>query len=426
MRENKNLVLQDEDGEFEIILPTAVETLQAYDEEAFWKQLSRSRKIPKYEDLVNRGGSKDFNQDYLDLLEALTIGCEGIKEVSEGMAVSGKVLSVSKRDVVIDIGYKDNVYVDNKLADQSVTDDLKPGQFIDVLIIKISENPFSIRGSISELVQQRATEHLSGYFDTDVPIEAKVIEAIPAGYMLDLFVDGATLKAFMPNTLADVNRLWDPASLVGKEVKVLLETLQQDRGVYVVSRKKYLQTLIDDKAKDLKRGVVYTGHVTGTTPFGVFVQFEECLTGMIHRANIVEEYREKIETIRPGTLIDFYVRDVIRKGPSKKIILTQILRDSLWDEIKVGMVVKGKVVCVKPFGALVELDPETNGLIQTNYLQKCNRHVEVGQEVEVKVISLNRDDRKIYLTFSDDASVKPRKSDIDRLKDRFERGEREE
>ena len=82
-------------------------------------------------------------------------------------------------------------------------------------------------------------------------------------------------------------------------------------------------------------------------------------------------------------------------------------------------VLKGKVFSVKPFGALLELDPETNGLIQTVYLQKNNKSVERGDELEVRVISVNRDDRKIYLTFSDDNSVKLKKSDIDKLKDKF-------
>jgi small subunit ribosomal protein S1 len=204
----------------------------------------------------------------------------------------------------------------------------------------------------------------------------------------------------------------------------MLETLQQDKGIYVVSRKKFLKTLIPEKIKDLKkypRDHVFTGHVTGTRNFGIFIQFEDCLTGMIHKANIREDYQEIIETIEPGTIIDFYIKDIIKGGA--QIILTQILKESLWDTVRVGDVLEGKVISVKPFGALIELDYETNGLIQTTYLNKNQRKLEEGSKVNVVVISIIRDDRKIYLTFADDSEMidklKEKSDEIDKLRQKF-------
>jgi small subunit ribosomal protein S1 len=195
----------------------------------------------------------------------------------------------------------------------------------------------------------------------------------------------------------------------------MLETLHQDKGIYVVSRRKYLQThyipkeieklkkefdedvklLRDEKIKTPRS---YTGYITGTTPFGVFVEFRGGLTGMIHKLNINEEWLEKNswEDILPGMAIEFYVKDVSVK--KQKIILTQILRESLWDTIKVKKILKGKVVKIQPFGALIELDEETNGLIQNVYIQKENITLSVGEEVTVKVESVIKDDRKIYLS----------------------------
>jgi len=204
----------------------------------------------------------------------------------------------------------------------------------------------------------------------------------------------------------------------------MLETLQQDKGIYVVSRRKYLKTLIPEKIKQIKKDPkdkVYTGHVTGTRNFGVFVQFEDCLTGMIHKANIREDYQDKINNIQPGTLIDFYIKDITKGG--NQIILTQILKESLWDTIRVGDVIKGKVISVKPFGALIELDYETNGLIQTTYINKNNKKLVPGEHVDVIVISIIRDDRKIYLTFKDDDDMlnklKEKSDDMEKLKQRF-------
>jgi small subunit ribosomal protein S1 len=174
----------------------------------------------------------------------------------------------------------------------------------------------------------------------------------------------------------------------------MLETLQQEKGVYVVSRKKYLNTIIPEEIKKLKKNNVYNGHVTGTTPFGVFVQFNGCLTGMIHKVNMNPNFKDKIENIKPGTTIEFYVRDILK---GNKLILTQILRETLWDKIRVGKVLDGTVRDVKNFGALVSLDEETNGLIQNSYLQKNSITLKEGEKVKVKVVSVIKDERKIYL-----------------------------
>jgi ribosomal protein S1 len=221
--------------------------------------------------------------------------------------------------------------------------------------------------------------------------------------MLSMEIDKVKVGAFMPNTLADVNRLYDPNVLLGKDIYVMLETMQQEKGVYVVSRKKYLRTLIPEMMDKLDFEQKYEGLVTGTTPFGVFVQFEGCLTGMIHKANVNSEWRDRIEEIKPGTLMVFYIKEITKNN---KIILTQTLDESLWDTIKVGMILDGDVVAMKPFGALVKLDYETIGLIQISYLNKYKKHLNQGDKISVKVVNVLKDDRKIYLSLYDKTRVK--------------------
>ena len=159
----------------------------------------------------------------------------------------------------------------------------------------------------------------------------------------------------MPNTLAGINKLYDPNSIVGQTFEVMIESYAEQEGTYIVSRRKYLQSLIPTAIKQLKYGEVYSGHVTGTTPFGVFVEFNECLTGMIHKANVNPEWQEKLTSIKPGFNIEFYIKEVIKD----KIILTQILRETLWDNIKNGQTLSGVVRETKQFGTLVSLDDET-------------------------------------------------------------------
>lgn len=354
-----------------------------------------NNKIPKVK------GSGDLSEEYLELYHAMEKSFLSLREIDVNEVINGVVVSVDEKEIVVDFGYKDYIYVD-KPKKSNLSPDLNIGDVIDVLVTEIIDNPFLIKGSITELIKQNVHSKMKHYFEHTLPLKSTVKSMIPAGYMMDIHMDNITIEAFMPNTLADVNKLSDSNSVMGMTFEVMLETLQQERGVYVVSRRKYLQTLIPEEIKKLKFGVVYKGEVTGTTPFGVFVQFSatpggpSCLTGMVHKANVNEYWHDKWSQIVPGMSIDFYVKEIIKNN---KIILTQILKESLWDSIKVGKVLDGKVKDIKNFGALIELDEETIGLIQTVYINKHSKKLNIGDEIKVKVISLIRDDRKIYLNF---------------------------
>lgn len=356
-----------------------------------------NNKIPKVK------GTGNLSEEYLNLYKKMEKSFLSLREINVNEVITGVVVSVNEKEILVDFGYKDYIYVD-KPKKSNVSTELKVDDTIDVLITDILDNPFMIKGSITELIKQNVHNKMKHYFENNVQLTSTVKSMIPAGYMMDIHMDNITIEAFMPNTLADVNKLSDSQSIMGLTFEVMLETLQQEKGVYVVSRRKYLQSLIPEEIKKLKTGVVYKGEVTGTTPFGVFVQFSAsvggpiCLTGMVHKANINESYHDKWEQIVPGMEIDFYVKEVIKNN---KIILTQILKESLWDTIKVGKILDGKIRDIKNFGALIELDGETTGLIQTTYINKYSKKLNVGDEIKVKVISLIRDDRKIYLNFAD-------------------------
>jgi 4-hydroxy-3-methylbut-2-enyl diphosphate reductase len=349
-----------------------------------------------------------LNEDYKRLLNAVLNKEEDYREVKLGEIIKGQIYSINKKEIVIDINYKDFLYVDNKLSDLKIIENLKIGDQIDVVVTEINDNPFYLKGSITELIKMNVSEKLKDYYYNNKHLIALVTEMQPAGFLLDIEMDNVIINAFMPTTLAGINKLTDEQKeeLVGNKIEVMLETLQQEKGIYVVSRRKYLQSLISEEIKKLKKDFdndsskVYEGFVTGTSPFGIFVEFNECLTGMIHRYNVNEEWTndDNWKKIEPGMKVNFYIKDIIVK--KEKIILTQVLRESLWDTIKKDKVLKGTVLTVKPFGALIKLDEETNGLIQSSYLQKNNIKIEAGDEVSVKVLSMIKDERKIYLSLN--------------------------
>ena len=115
---------------------------------------------------------------------------------------------------------------------------------------------------------------------------------------------------------------------------------------------------------------------------------------MIHKTNLNPELAEKMHLIQPGMEIEFYIKEIIKN----KIILTQILRESIWDSIKIGQVISGVVKERKSFGVLVRLDDETCGLVHTSELEKISKKLIDGDDVKVRVLSTDRLNRKIFLS----------------------------
>lgn len=316
-----------------------------------------------------------------------------------GKVVSADYLGSQSDQYVFNLyGIKDYIRVDKKPQESKYLRSTEVGETVELIITEVNERNFLIKGSLSELYETIAHADLKSLTE-GVPVKVEVISTNPAGYDIEVLHGGATLPGFMPNTLAGINKLPDPESIVGDTFYVMIESYAEQEGTYIVSRRRYLQSLIPETIDSLEYDIPYTGRVTGTTKFGVFVEFNDCLTGMIHNTNINPEWSDRLSEIKPGFEIDFYVKDIIKqRGRDPKIILTQVLRDTLWDTVKNGQIVEGTIKEVKPFGALVILDEETMGLIHTSEISKLNKSFESGEKLSVRVLSIDKQSRKIFLT----------------------------
>lgn len=353
---------------------------------------------PDFDLLYSNDTSKDKmnSKEYKELsaLYESTI----LKMPKAGQVVNGEYQGISSEQYVFAVsGFKDDVRIDVKPSESKYLRDTEIGTEIEILVIDVNHDDFFIRGSISSLYESMAHVTLKSLKDNE-SVQAYVKSLNPAGYDIELLHGGVVLPAFMPNTLAGINKLHDPTSIIGETFDVMIESYAEREGTYIVSRRKYLHSLIPSTVKELTFDESYMGTVTGTAPFGVFVEFNECLTGMIHKANIHPDWTNRISEIDPGFQIEFYVKEIIKNSKFPKIILTQILRETLWDTIKNGQVIKGKIKDVKQFGTLVNLDEETVGLIHTSEMSKLNKSFSKGDNVNVKVLSVDRQSRKIFLT----------------------------
>ena len=342
-----------------------------------------------YADDTYKRGQK-LQDKYLDsLYDSIQI-----ETPSAGSVVRSTYLGMMSNQYVFSVvGYKDDVRIENKPGEAKYLNSIEVGEQVDLLITEVVQSTYFIKGSIASLYESRAHENMKSLEEGE-SVTAYIRALNPAGYDVELTNGGVTLPAFMPNTLAGINKLYDPSSIIGDTFQVMVESFSEHEGTYIVSRRKYLQSLIPDEISNLEFNTLYGGRVTGTTPFGIFVEFNECLTGMIHKANVTEEWQNRISEIKPGQQIEFYIKEIIKD----KIILTQVLRETLWDNIKNGQVIEGRVKDVKQFGTLVILDDETVGLIHTSEMEKLGKKFTSGQDIKVKVLSVDRSSRKIFLT----------------------------
>lgn len=350
----------------------------------------------------------DFDFDMKKLEDKLTIRNSLLEKMisgyqfdfpTVGQVVNATYVGSQGEYFIFEHSFKDYIRVENRTHEAKYLKNTAIGDKVDVEITQVRDRDFIIKGSLSALYETRAHETLLN-IEEDEFVTAHIKELTPAGYNVDIFYEGVTLPGFMPNTLAGINKLYDVESIIGKTLEVMIESYSNEEGTYIVSRRKYLQTLIKQEISKLRQGVVYKGHVTGTTAFGIFVEFNECLTGMIHKTNINPDFQDKIEQIAPGTEIDFYIKEIIHSNPFDKIIMTQTLRESLWDTIKVGQSIVGKVKDNKQFGSLIQLDDETIGLISNSELEKLEKPLEVDQQIQVKVTRIMRQNRKIFLSLA--------------------------
>lgn len=171
--------------------------------------------------------------------------------------------------------------------------------------------------NLNNELKSQITQNTKAYFAT-------ILSTNNGGFVVEIM---DTIKAFMPGSMAAANRVTDFESMVGKRFEVMVESWDPNIG-FVVSRKKFIRTVLPSKLQELKnklaenKDIVFTGHVTGTTEFGIFVELDEFITGMLHKTLVRDETREAMRKgqIKPGTEVNVYVHKV----EGNRVILSDV------------------------------------------------------------------------------------------------------
>ena len=320
------------------------------------------------------------------------------RQPKAGELTEAKLVSITGETAVLDIGYREFAYMDLKKESSSYSEYFKVGNTIAVKLSNLKKDFISV--SFTDSANENKLRELIDSINKPTAFTARVVELASAGYMLD--IDG--IKAFMPGSLAGLNKLTDFSALLGKELPVCVVNYSKEKNTVVASHRQYLHFLIPSAIDDLRNNMskLQTGFVTGSTQYGIFCEFNSCLTGMIHVADLSDELKSihAAGKIKPGDKLEFYIKEIINNF---KITLTQFYKENPWDnadeKYRPFQIAIGKITSIKEYGAFVELEPGISGLIPSSEVKGSFKE---GDSIGIRINKIDKINKKVYLSVNND------------------------
>ena len=339
-----------------------------------------------------------YAQDLYNMMFGSTSGFAHKFIVEVGKVYDGRVYGISNNWMSVDVDYRELVYVN---IEKEIANDLKVGDKTSVKIVRDrSRGEDFVVGSVEEGVKHAIFEELMSNIDNNIAYAGLVKQMIPEGGYI-VTING--IDCFMPGSLAGMNKLHDFSSIIGTDMYVVPISFSAERGTVVVSHRAYLKAMVPSILEDLKnaKDEVITGFVTGSAKFGVFCEFNGCLTGMIHINDLDEVHAAKLRKheINPGDAIEFKVKEIIS---DTKITLTQLIHNDPWNGIteryKIPARVTGTVKSIKDYGMFVAIEEGVIGLLHVSELPEgAIKDYAKNQEVQVEISRIEEITKKVFL-----------------------------
>ena len=348
---------------------------------------------------LNENSMGDFLKDF------------DVKRINSGDILKGQVIDVNDKEVIVNINYAfDGVISKEELTnnDVSLNEVVKPGDILDVYVISPNYGEGYVQLSRLRALQITEKEDLKTAFKNEETIKVIVKEEVKGG----LVAYYGSIRVFIPASLASRERV-DLKTLLGKEIEVRLTELDLRNRKIVASRRILEEEAYEAKKKEIwksvKSGEKREGIVKKVIKAGAIVDIGG-VTGLIHINDLAWERVKRVEDIvNVGDKVTVFVGNIDAENERVSLILKDVNQEP-WkvygDNIKVGEVIEGTVAKLVSFGAFVEIYSGIEGLVHINEITdeniaKASDVLTVGQKVKVKVLDVNKNDRKISLSIKD-------------------------
>ncbi len=346
---------------------------------------------------------------------------DDVATIKRNSIVTGKVVKVNDDEVLVDIGYKSEgiIKLRELTNDTSLTptDIVSEGDEIEVFVVRVSDdngNPVLSRKRAQAI---NAWNKVREAFENKEIVSGKVLEAVKGGLLVNIY----GMRAFLPASLVDRSYVPDLNVFVGQEISAKIIEIDRHKRRVVLSR----QVVLEEEYKQnqektwnkLEVDQVLDGIVQRITKFGVFVDIGS-VDGLVHISELSwGRVEHPSEVINEGEEVQVKVLGVDRENERVSLSIRQVLPDP-WTKVdvnyKAGDVKEGKVVRTVSFGVFVELEPGIEGLVHISQLawqhvEKAEDVVKPGDIVSVKVLSVNKDEKRISLSVKETTERPPRK-----------------
>ena len=329
---------------------------------------------------------------------------ETLNKVADHQVVEGKVISVDKKEVVVNIGYKSDGII--PAGEFRYNPELKEGDVVEVYVETAEDKKGQLVLSHKKARLSKAWDRVNQALDDQEIVQGYIKCRTKGGMIVDVF----GIEAFLPGSQIDVHPIRDYDQFVGKTMEFKVVKINQEFRNVVVSHKALIEQELEAQKQEiisrLEKGQILEGTVKNITSYGVFVDLGG-VDGLIHITDLswgriddpkkIVELDQKINVV----ILDF-------DEEKKRIALgLKQLTPHPWDaldaDLKVGDHIKGKVVVIADYGAFVEVQPGVEGLIHVSemswsqHLRSAQEFLKVGDEVEAVILTLDRDERKMSL-----------------------------
>ena len=329
---------------------------------------------------------------------------ETLNKVSEHQVTEGTVISVDKKEVIVNIGYKSDGII--PASEFRYNPDLKVGDKVEVYVENQEDKKGQLLLSHKKARLSKSWERVNAALDNEEIIQGYIKCRTKGGMIVDVF----GIEAFLPGSQIDVHPIRDYDVFVGKTMEFKVVKINQEFRNVVVSHKALIEAELEQQKKEiigkLEKGQILEGTVKNITSYGVFVDLGG-VDGLIHITDLSwGRVSDPHEVVALDQKINVVILDFDDEKKRIALGLKQLTPhpwDALDNELKVGDHVKGKVVVIADYGAFVEIAPGVEGLIHVSemswsqHLRSAQEFMHVGDEVEAVILTLDRDERKMSL-----------------------------
>ena len=334
-----------------------------------------------------------------------------VKRIYEGDILKGKIIEVTDKEVTVNIGYAfDGVIPKEELTyeDLNPLDVVKVDDEIEVYVMSPNDGEGYVLLSRVKALSITEKDDIEEAYKSGNPINVRVKEEVKGG----LVATYGSLRIFIPASQASRERL-ELNTLVGKNIEVKIIELDFNNRKIVASRKAIEEVVYEKNKKaiwkTLKSGEKKSGVVTNIVKYGAFVDIGG-VEGLIHINDLAWErvYNVK-DVVKVGDKVEVFVGEVDTKKERLSLILKDVAKEP-WelhgDSLKEGEIFEGKVVRLTNFGAFVEILPGIEGLVHITEITDSNiakpsEVLTVGQKVKVKILNVNKNEKKLSLTIKE-------------------------